>query len=106
MLQNITDFINKTITSSTTTAIMPTTPITKNVAEVCGAKFCPGITAAENPNLEPPAPVKIYILSGIFLALMICAGILVTFFVDSLERYNNSCVFIITNILWYNLMYV
>lgn len=60
--------------------------ITKNVAELCGANFCPGVDATVNPNLEPPHPLKIKLLAGIFLGLMICASLLVTFFADSLKR--------------------
>lgn len=57
-----------------------------NVARLCGARYCPGITAAENPNLVKPDSVKINTLSGIFLSCMIAACLLVTFGVDSLKR--------------------
>lgn len=57
-----------------------------NVSNICGARFCPGVGATDNPNLEPPAQLKIQLLSGIFLALMVCACLMVAFFTDSLER--------------------
>lgn len=57
-----------------------------NVSELCGARFCPGVSAAVNPNLKPPEMSKIHMLSGIFLALMVCACVLVAVGVDSLKR--------------------
>lgn len=57
------------------------------VAEICGAKFCPGIDANINPNLIPPELGKIQMLSGIFLCCMVLACLLVIFGVDSLKRY-------------------
>lgn len=60
--------------------------VENNVPELCGANFCPGVNAADNSNLEPPHPMKIQLLSGIFLALMIVACLLVALFTDSLKR--------------------
>lgn len=57
-----------------------------SVSELCGARFCPGISAASNPNLQPPDSSKINLLMGIFLGLMICACLLVMTGVDSLQR--------------------
>lgn len=57
-----------------------------NVSDICGARFCPGVGATDNPNLEPPAQLKIQLLSGIFLALMVCACLMVALFTDSLKR--------------------
>lgn len=59
----------------------------KHVAEICGAKFCPGINADVNPNLQPPDPAKIHLLTGIFLGCMISACLIVIFGLDSLKRY-------------------
>lgn len=56
------------------------------VAEICGARFCPGISTNVNPNLTPPDPAKIQMLSGIFLVCMAVAVLLVIFGVDSLKR--------------------
>lgn len=57
------------------------------VAELCGARFCPGVSAAQIPNLTPPPPAKIHLLVGVFLVLMLCACALVAFGADSLRRY-------------------
>lgn len=54
------------------------------VSEICGAQFC-GIVEA-NPNLEAPAPERIWMISGIYLACMIIACLIVAFGVDSLSR--------------------
>lgn len=58
-----------------------------NVPGLCGARFCPGVGADEIPNLQPPHPLKIQLLSGVFLALMVGAAGLVAFGADSLKRY-------------------
>ncbi|GLV32405.1 uncharacterized protein CBL_00886 [Carabus blaptoides fortunei] len=62
----------------------------QNVEDICGANFCPGVTIAENPNLEPPAKEKIQLISGIYLGCMIAACVIVAFGVDSLSRYNKG----------------
>ncbi|CAD7089373.1 unnamed protein product [Hermetia illucens] len=59
----------------------------KKVGEICGARFCPGVGANENPNLIPPPPEKIQMLSGIFLGCMLLAVLLIVFLVDSQKRY-------------------
>lgn len=59
----------------------------RDVGEICGANFCPGIDAAVNPNLQRPDQNKIQILSGIFLGCMIIACLSVIFGVDSLKRF-------------------
>lgn len=56
------------------------------VSDQCGAQYCPGITAAENPNLEKPDAMKINMLAGIFLGCMVGACVLVAVGVDSLKR--------------------
>lgn len=61
--------------------------IGRSVGMLCGAKFCPGITAASNPNLTPPDSDKIQMLMFIFLALMVTASFLVGISVDPLKRY-------------------
>lgn len=57
------------------------------VAEVCGANFC-GVAAGEteNPNLQPPDPDRINLISGIYLACMVVACLIVALGVDSLSR--------------------
>ncbi|XP_055917766.1 UNC93-like protein isoform X2 [Eupeodes corollae] len=69
--------------------VMPnlTFPSKSRVAEICGANFCPGVDANINPNLIPPQPEKIQVLSAIFLCCMVLACLLVIFGVDSLKRY-------------------
>lgn len=61
--------------------------LTNNVAKLCGAEFCPGVTAALNPNLTPPDQSKIRMLMLIFLGMMVAASILITIGVDNLKRY-------------------
>lgn len=58
-----------------------------NVSQLCGAQFCPGISAVGNENLIPPDMKKIQMLSVLFLSLMIGACVLVAIGVDSLKRY-------------------
>ncbi|KAH8321354.1 hypothetical protein KR074_002580 [Drosophila pseudoananassae] len=57
------------------------------VAELCGARFCPGVGAEANPNLVPPAPEQIQLLNSIFLACMAAAVVMMIFGVSSLKRY-------------------
>ncbi|XP_068145994.1 UNC93-like protein [Drosophila tropicalis] len=57
------------------------------VGELCGARFCPGISAEVNPNLVPPAPEQIQLLNSIFLVCMAGAVVLMIFGVNSLKRY-------------------
>lgn len=62
--------------------------IVDRVASFCGAAYCPSSENGAKGNLtSPPDPEKIQILSGIFLALMISACLMVAFFVDPLKRY-------------------
>ncbi|XP_023941462.1 UNC93-like protein [Bicyclus anynana] len=56
----------------------------------CGVNFCSGSGAHENTNLEPPSPLKIQVIAGVYLACMAFAIILVTVGVDSLSRYNSG----------------
>ncbi|KAF5288409.1 hypothetical protein FQR65_LT12022 [Abscondita terminalis] len=76
------------------TSILPEATINNSlsidVGEKCGANFYPGIAVQENPNLEPPPPHKIQLISGIYLACMIFACLCVVFGVDSLKRYNRK----------------
>ncbi|XP_011205969.2 UNC93-like protein [Bactrocera dorsalis] len=62
-------------------------PSEGHVGEICGARFCPGIGAEENPNLTPPEPAKIQLLTSIFLICMAIAVVLMLFGVNSLKRY-------------------
>ncbi|KAH8410869.1 hypothetical protein KR222_002696, partial [Zaprionus bogoriensis] len=57
------------------------------VGELCGARFCPGISAEVNPNLVPPAPEQIQLLNSIFLMCMAAAVVMMIFGVSSLKRY-------------------
>lgn len=56
------------------------------VGELCGGNYCPGVSVNDNPNLEPPEPEKIQMLSGIFLLCMVAAFLLTLFGLDSLKR--------------------
>lgn len=56
------------------------------VGELCGGNYCPGVSLQENPNLIPPDPKKIQMLSGIFLGCMAAAIVLIVFGLDSLKR--------------------
>lgn len=56
------------------------------VGELCGVRFCPGVSAEVNPNLVPPAPEQIQLLNSIFLACMAGAVIMMIFGVSSLKR--------------------
>lgn len=57
------------------------------MAKLCGASFCPGITAAVNPNLQAPDPSKIQMIMFIFFGMMVGACLLIAFAVDGLKRY-------------------
>lgn len=63
--------------------------VTKNVDQLCGARFCPRAleSSGEVGNLHRPDLFKIQLLSGIFIALMLCATILVSLFADTLKRW-------------------
>lgn len=61
--------------------------VRENVAKLCGAAFCPGITALVNPNLQAPDPSKIQMIMFIFLGMMVGACLLIAFAVDGLKRY-------------------
>lgn len=60
----------------------------ERVASFCGAAYCPSSENGAAANLtSPPDHEKIKTLSGIFLALMISACIIVALFVDPMKRY-------------------
>ncbi|CAD6220432.1 GSCOCG00005055001-RA-CDS [Cotesia congregata] len=63
------------------------------VSEICGANFCQIVE--ENPNLAPPAPERIHLISGIYLGCMVLASLIVAFGVDSLSRIIQSIIIII-----------
>lgn len=69
----------------------------KHVAEICGAKFCPGVNADVNPNLQPPDPAKIHLLTGIFLGCMIAACLIIIFGLDSVKRFVSYINFLSNN---------
>ncbi|CAF4932688.1 unnamed protein product [Pieris macdunnoughi] len=56
----------------------------------CGVNFCSGSEEHDNSNLEPPSPLKIQVIAGIYLACMLAACVLVAIGVDSLSRYNTG----------------
>ncbi|OXU19293.1 hypothetical protein TSAR_014982 [Trichomalopsis sarcophagae] len=60
------------------------------VGELCGANFCGVTSATENPNLEPPPPERIQLISGIYLGCMVVACLIVAFGVDSISRYDRG----------------
>lgn len=51
----------------------------------CGANFCVS-TINSNENLERPADKEIYEISGIYLACIVTAAILIAILVDPLSR--------------------
>ncbi|XP_047362531.1 UNC93-like protein isoform X1 [Vespa velutina] len=61
------------------------------VAEICGANFCVASSSTnDNPNLEQPPIERIHLISGIYVALMILASLVIAFGVDSLSRYDRG----------------
>lgn len=76
-----TGFVNETIRA------IEEADLHENVAKLCGAEFCPGVTAALNPNLTPPDESKVRTLMLIFFGMMVAASILIAVGVDSLKRY-------------------
>ncbi|XP_060529308.1 UNC93-like protein isoform X2 [Cylas formicarius] len=59
--------------------------------EFCGANFCPDtVQEATNPNLKPPSVEKVNTITGIYLACMIAACVIVAFGVDSPKRYDKG----------------
>ncbi|RVE50921.1 hypothetical protein evm_004488 [Chilo suppressalis] len=66
-----------------------------DVGASCGVNFCSGSASHENTNLEPPSPLKIQVIAGVYLACMAFAVLLVALGVDSLTRYtagrNTTC---------------
>ncbi|XP_064210761.1 UNC93-like protein isoform X2 [Tribolium castaneum] len=59
--------------------------------DLCGANFCPGtVTEVANPNLHPPETSKIHLITGIYLACMVGACLVVAIFVDPMNRYGKG----------------
>ncbi|KAK5645591.1 hypothetical protein RI129_006891 [Pyrocoelia pectoralis] len=83
ILTNVTDVVEST-------ACLSISSCKQNTEELCGANFYPGITNDVNPNLDPPPPEKIQLISGIYLACMVIACLCVVFGVDSLNRYKKN----------------
>lgn len=73
--------------NATLEALVTPPPSESHVSEICGARFCPGIGAEVNPNLTPPEPAQIQLLTSIFLICMAIAVVLMMFGVNSLKRY-------------------
>ncbi|KAJ8920309.1 hypothetical protein NQ315_011971, partial [Exocentrus adspersus] len=65
--------------------------ISYDTGDKCGANFCPS-SAAEmaNPNLAPPSTAKINLISGLYLACMLLAFLIVFFGVDRMSRYSKG----------------
>ncbi|XP_018566414.1 UNC93-like protein isoform X2 [Anoplophora glabripennis] len=65
--------------------------VNTDTGDRCGANFCPS-TAAEmaNPNLTPPSSAKINLISGVYLACMFVAFIIVFLGVDKMSRYSKG----------------
>ncbi|GLH03529.1 UNC93-like protein [Gryllus bimaculatus] len=61
-----------------------------DVRELCGPGFCPGHNALTNPNLERPPDYQIYIVNGVYLALMGVSVLFLVFGLDSLRRYGGD----------------
>lgn len=76
---------------NTSVASNMTTLNSSFVAEACGANFC-GVTSVEteNPQLVRPPEERIHLISGIYLACMLVASLIVAFGVDSLSRYDRG----------------
>ncbi|XP_049809194.1 UNC93-like protein [Schistocerca nitens] len=55
--------------------------------ETCGPRYHPADTVA-NPNLERPPDHQIYLISGIYLAIMLGSCLIVAFGLDPLSRYS------------------
>lgn len=75
--------IFKEIVNSTSSSVLVYT----DTGDRCGANFCPS-TAAEtaNPNLTPPSTAKIHLISGLYLACMMLAFVIVALGVDRMSR--------------------
>ncbi|XP_047504327.1 UNC93-like protein [Pieris napi] len=58
------------------------------IPEICGANFLPSADAAEALQRQPYE--KIQLLSGIYLACMVAAALMVAIGVDSMERYDTG----------------
>lgn len=56
----------------------------------CGANFCQSLQINSNENLERPADGEIYEISGIYLACIISAVIVIALVVDPLSRYGEK----------------
>jgi hypothetical protein len=81
-VSNLTSLLSETVSS----ALQEEIP-----NDICGASFCPRTAAeAANPNLHPPETSKIHLITGIYLACMIAACLVVAFFVDPMRRYGKG----------------
>ncbi|KAK6626994.1 hypothetical protein RUM44_009471 [Polyplax serrata] len=76
------------LSSDTLTSSIPHN-VTDEGLILCGANFC--VSAANaNENLERPPDWEIYEISGIYLACILIAVLIVAFFVDPLSRYGEK----------------
>ncbi|XP_018318775.1 UNC93-like protein isoform X2 [Agrilus planipennis] len=55
--------------------------------ELCGANFC---SISNNQNLERPDDEEIFEISGIYIACIVCAVVIIATFVDPLTRYGEK----------------
>ncbi|CAK1551241.1 unnamed protein product [Leptosia nina] len=88
-LGEVTPFVNETWAPEALMFGNYTLP-TPDYGGTCGVNFCSGNDEQDNSNLVPPSALKIQVISGVYLACMIFASILVAFGVDSLSRYNSG----------------
>ncbi|KAL1497818.1 hypothetical protein ABEB36_008713 [Hypothenemus hampei] len=88
------DFQNVTLNNVTETSFKQILNISylqnEEVGDICGANFCHSAQTDVIPNLTPPSPTKIHIISGIYLLCMIVASLTVAFGVDSVKRYDKN----------------
>ncbi|VVC97503.1 unnamed protein product, partial [Leptidea sinapis] len=79
-LGEVTSYVNETLVPQAEALFNYTEP-TPDYGATCGVNFCSGSDAHENTNLQPPSPLKIQMIAGIYLACMVLACILVAAFV-------------------------
>ncbi|CAG9786874.1 unnamed protein product [Diatraea saccharalis] len=82
------NLISSLVLSSGDNAAAVTAVNATMIPELCGANFLPSADAAEVLQQQPPE--KIQMMSGIYLACMAGAAIIVAVGVDSMKRYDSS----------------
>ncbi|XP_063536617.1 UNC93-like protein [Cydia strobilella] len=89
-LGEVVSYTNETIAPTAAALVGNITSPKVDFGSTCGVNFCSGSEAHGNANLQPPSPLKIQVISGVYLACMAFAVILVAFGVDSLKRYSTK----------------